>query len=1404
MSTLIKPIYSNVQSLTHGYNPQDISLIQPQYSPTVFNPNTDYVEYIITVPNGSYQLTITPFGDYSLGPITDGTQQINVNVENDLINNGFTSGEFNVAYNFLRPILSSSYSNPIYYVKEISADRTEIRISSQQFLNPLLIDEINAYILQRNNSNYFEDFYLDFGNNILVLANNILLDTTTSPTTVVINLYEALPPSIRIKDTLWIVEQIANPLLFNVLFQPEVIILPTVSNNIKGPNFDLPFKDQINNSSNYQNYSQLLLSNNDLSSSYQQMNSLLEEKGIEINIDYTDFSNFVHFSSATHRLENFHYKVQLIEQYTSDISALNNSNSPITSSDILVLQNSIDDIITKFDGYEYFLYFNTGSSFATWPKQNSIPPYTLYSSTSPTVLSWYGSDNLASPYFGGILLSASIYDQNNQDYIYNTVPEYLRDDPSNEQYHIFIDMVGQMYDSVWVYYKDVTNLHDADNRLEYGVSKDLVAEALKSFGIKIYQNNYSINDLYTAFIGYNQISGSYYVSSSGEYINNYVTASFEAAIEPTDDVNKELYKRLYHNLPYLLKTKGTIPGLRTLINCYGIPDSILRISEFGGRDRDVSTYDYYYQRYSKTFKPLNSASVIIPWLPLYKNYITGLSSLYVSPTNYTSPVNFTNQDYILEDSSSLFIVPDCIQFRFKTDGIPSSSNYSQSLLVKSSTSSSIDNNWDFGIFLYYTGSGTEYSGSNFYPNYQYGNLRFYLSGSAAEGGYAVSDDIYLPFFDGEWWSVMLQRNVHASASQSSDYITYTLYAADKIYNGYDGNTMGYIGSSSIDVDGSSFSSLNDAWNKYDASSSLSPTDGIFLGGYISGSKLNNTYIHPSGTLFSGSLQEFRYYAYALDEKTFKDYTMNPESIEGINLTGSLNSFDILNFRASLGNELEGNFIYTQTGSSVVTSLYSIHPASTASAYTLITASFAVPGVISGSAVTSSTYFIRYYSSSVAANHTFNQNEEYYFDQPIAGLRNRVTEKLNIRSTSLPYVNMFVTESWDVLSQYTQLTDQNYPSLNSEIPDVNLLEVAFSPQNEIDDDIISSLGYFNMGEFIGDPRYISSSNTNYTDLYKFSEDYFKKYFSSYTVYDYIRLIKSFDNSLFKMIKDFVPARTNLLTGIVVKSHLLERNRYPQPQVGYEDVTYSGSIDTAFISGSTGGVFNPYNVLIDNARFSTTPQLYTFSTNAVNPFVGTTATSNDDYTLWIPNTGELLTNFYGLIKFQTSGLVGTGGNVYVGYTSSIHGPLGSFNGINSITPYYSCSYGEKFTVNINSDVLWMPIYLLTLSSNNIVPFSNQAWYETTIGPSGSTQLLNITQEEFYNGEFSGSIEEITNGELNPYNPFKYVSPTEFNFDVVLYQYWSTFGSPQYIITPPTDFLNNNTSPNPGEIYLWFGSI
>ena len=62
-------------------------------------------------------------------------------------------------------------------------------------------------------------------------------------------------------------------------------------------------------------------------------------------------------------------------------------------------------------------------------------------------------------------------------------------------------MIGQHFDSVWVYLKDITNKFDNDNRLNYGVSKDIVAQAIRDLGVKIYQNNFSTNDLFSALLG---------------------------------------------------------------------------------------------------------------------------------------------------------------------------------------------------------------------------------------------------------------------------------------------------------------------------------------------------------------------------------------------------------------------------------------------------------------------------------------------------------------------------------------------------------------------------------------------------------------------------------------------------------------------------------------------------------------------------------------------------------------------------------------------------------------------------------------------------------------------------------------------------------------------------------------
>ena len=95
--------------------------------------------------------------------------------------------------NFLNNELGSTFENRAYYIKDISSDRTEIRISSNILSNTSLELYVNTFINKLDTTSYFQDFYLNFGSNQLIIANNIAIDNTKPNYEILINLYEALP-----------------------------------------------------------------------------------------------------------------------------------------------------------------------------------------------------------------------------------------------------------------------------------------------------------------------------------------------------------------------------------------------------------------------------------------------------------------------------------------------------------------------------------------------------------------------------------------------------------------------------------------------------------------------------------------------------------------------------------------------------------------------------------------------------------------------------------------------------------------------------------------------------------------------------------------------------------------------------------------------------------------------------------------------------------------------------------------------------------------------------------------------------------------------------------------------------------------------------------------------------------
>jgi hypothetical protein len=1229
------------------YGGSDTSLLSQFEIDTSLTSNS-YIEYFIYDNNKNLLSTDYSFSEYTV--LNDGQSagtdnslsQIEIDPEKSLINSGYDQGEYITYFNILNNQIGSELQQ--LYITEISSDRTEIRLDSTSLTELDIVEQTNNFVQERENSTYFLDFYLNFGDNNLFISNNVSLDNQdpTNPT-VLIKLYEPLTDEFDLNSTLWVVTVLEEPVAYKVTFE-DIPIVFTDTTSIGGPNFNLDLKDQVNNSSLELSYADLVLTS--LTSSANQLNSLLEEKEIDINVDYTDFSNFVHFSSVQSRIENFYYKVGLIESYSSSIALINSQITGSTSSSIdvnnsrAIYESKINNIITNFDGYDYYLYYSSES--LAYPKTNSTPPYTLYSSTNPTVLTWLGSANENSIYYGGILLSASIYDNLNQNNLFYAIPEYLREDPANDPYQLFIEMVGQHYDNIWIYYKDVTQKYNADNRLENGISKDIVADAIRDFGIKLYQNNFSNEDLYTAFLGltpegglfpFPNITGSLPTPSGYEYVNTKISASNDYL--PLDDVNKSLYKRIYHNLPYLLQTKGTLPGLRALITSYGIPDTILRIKEYGGKDKvNTNDWDYWQNEFNYAYKQNGN--------------------------------NFISSSFVLNSSwGATSNNPETVMFRFKTNGLPTSSiPYSQSLFLTKITGAPTST-----ITLRYTGSAystvfppsSSYSGSIVDPYYQYAYLDFHPDATATPN---LSASIYLPFFDGDWWSVIAKKTGTGASTN------FELYSGNKMYDGGEnGTSISFFATSSVIADDSNYNLAIQA-------------------NFGSGSITVNSKIYNS---FSGSFQEIRYYTKPISESVFKDYIMNPSSIEG----NSLNSgADQLAFRLPLGGEL-------YTGSN------SIHPKVTGSWVT--TSSFASD---------STAYF--------NSTPTFVPNTEYfYYDQPVVGIKNAIADKIRVENNVIP--------EGDVLSPFMSLSQQANIS-QSYTANTNLLEVAFSPQDEINDDINSSLGFFNIGEYIGDPRLRSSPAESYPDLNALRDSYFQKYTKNYSLVDFVRLIKFFDNSLFKMIKDFVPARTSFASGIIIKQHILERNKYPQPQVD------TNSTIAYYPSGSGSSTIN-------NLPF-------TFQDISVS---GTIAPQWNDY-----NEGTV-ENFDG----------GTAG-VFEMFNGTAFAPSGS------------------------------NIFNLT-----------QSWSELIQNASGSVNVIHNSQDEFYNGEFEGSVIIATTQSLHQEFQNQYI---DFLYTPVIYATNLFKGnnitlatpsgvllnSPDFIDGSRDIFLNPLTIPNKGEILIFDNHI
>ena len=709
------------------------------------------------------------------------TDELKINFASALKSRGFEVGKFKLKISILR---SKVIKGKSFSIKEISPSRKELRIIANDVSNQSFKTGLVNYIAERDSSPFFKDFSLKFDNED-VLGINIILNDLVSKFEALVKLYDTLPQSISILDKFSIVEHIIDPIFLNIDLQQSLDLVVDDSDIFLKPNFNIDTRTNNSVPSSFKDFNKIL--DYSLTSSYQNLLNQLENRDIpEIQYDYIrpissslenidesyHFENFVHFGSAVERLKNFKYKLSLIELYNSQTKNINKITGD-TSSSNFILTNKEDintkklNVIRGFDGYEKFLYYTTGSNPYTWPKKTNTYPYQLYPTTSSQAIGWLGSEGYGDSVSGGQLRSASLYDNYNVYNLQKLIPNHIKEGEDNNFYLSFVDMIGQHFDHIWTYIKHITEVNDTHH--VRGVSKDLVWYQLKALGIDAF-DQFENSNLIEYILGQGQTGSLFYDTPSSQTL---VTASNDGSI-PKQDISKEVWKRLYHNAPYLLKTKGTERGIRALMACYGLPSTILNIKEYGGSVpitgslRNVSTADFY-----KTFT--------------YQKSSLALKTSTIVPSNdYMARFNWASNKLAGRTAKS-------IELRIKP--VKGNEGIALSLGDTQTTSS--------GLHLHLDKyEGNDISSSN--DSTTFGRINL-VTGSSD----IVASTPYFPLYNGDFWNIHLMgtgTNVNFGAYQTNHLKNTSKYTGTYTNNVYNINfgTTSDQGSNFIHAGGSGY------------------------------------------------------------------------------------------------------------------------------------------------------------------------------------------------------------------------------------------------------------------------------------------------------------------------------------------------------------------------------------------------------------------------------------------------------------------------------------------------------------------------------------------------------------------------------------------------------------------------
>ena len=348
-------------------------------------------------------------------------------------------------------------------------------------------------------------------------------------------------------------------------------------------------------------------------------------------------------------------------------------------------------------------------------------------------------------------------------------------------------------------------------------------------------------------------------------------------------------------------------------------------------------------------------------------------------------------------------------------------------------------------------------------------------------------------------------------------------------------------------------------------------------------------------------------------------------------------------------------------------------------------------------------------------------------------------------------------------------------------DLHVVEVGFSPNESVNVLIEDTLtgnyvaqnyvvtgyvltGSFDIDDFIGDPKLAQASQ--YKLLQSITTNITAN-LDTYDVFDFVRIIKFLDNTIFKMVKDFLPARDSISTGIIVKPHHLNRSKIIIPSIEWERAEYEGLIEVGEYSGSDGGLLTDKNVdhslalsyrggiaakaidrdtpKYDGELEGTTIDVLSSDLNGSNPFLGkkhpvvtyntTTVTSASTFNSSTPSAGQIVV-FYEEATIESP--VNTGGLDQDDFSGPVDSGGGNVGGGSPPTSYTLTVSFSNMTSESTSSLL----PLMNVSVNGTGVSSGNTTYTTSVNSGDTVSVVgswavNDFAIEDYKAELSGSI-------------------------------------------------------------------